>query len=220
MKSAGLFSVYRRLLKAYGPQHWWPASDAFEIMVGAVLTQNTSWRNVERAIANLKRAELCTPAGIATAGPDELARHLRPSGYFNIKARRLQVFTRWYLGQGGYERLARYPTLELRRALLSVHGIGPETADDMMLYAFERPVFVVDAYTRRIFSRLGYVEEHIGYEPLRHRFEAELKPEVSVWNEYHALIVRHGKDICRPRPRCEACTLRRGCRYPDAILER
>jgi len=220
-KVAGLFPtrrpqtvlqrVYRRLHAAHGPQHWWPGDGAFEIMVGAVLTQNAAWTNVEKAIANLKRARALTPEAIAAAPHRRLAAWLRPSGYFNVKARRLKAMCRWLVAQGGVRGLARRNTHDLRAALIAVHGIGPETADDIVLYAFHRPVFVVDAYTKRIFSRLGLIRGDEGYETVRRLFEDHLAPDVALFNEYHALIVRHGKDVCRKRPRCAGCCLAAVC---------
>lgn len=203
--------IYRRLLATHGPQHWWPGETPFEIMVGAVLTQNTAWVNVERAMANLKRAGALSPEAIAAAHPRRLASWLKPAGYFNVKAKRLRALCRWLIAQGGIERLARRPTDELRRALLAVHGIGPETADDMLLYAFERPVFVIDAYTRRVFRRLGVIAGTEDYETLRTLFEEALGADVPVFNEYHGLIVRHGKDVCRTVPRCGNCCLAACC---------
>ena len=184
-------------------------------MVGAVLTQNTAWRNVERAIDNLKAAALLEPERILHCEHAALAGALRPSGYFNVKAERLRHYCRWYLEAGGFAVLARWPTEKLRHALLGVKGVGPETADDILLYAFERPVFVIDAYTRRLFSRLGLCAPDVGYEGLRHDFERALPPDVALLNEYHALIVAHAKDVCRPRPRCTECALRRRCLSAD-----
>jgi endonuclease-3 related protein len=204
--------VYRRLLAAHGPQHWWPGESRFEIMVGAVLTQNTAWINVERAIANLKRARVLTPQAIAAAPHTRLARWLKPSGYFNVKAKRLKAMCHWLIGQGGVRALARMSTHDLRATLIAVHGIGPETADDIVLYAFERPVFVIDAYTRRLFARLGVIHGDEGYETLRHLFENTLGPDVNLFNEYHALIVAHAKDVCRRQPRCSDCCLAGVCR--------
>ena len=204
---AVLREVYRRLHAAHGPQHWWPGDSAFEIMVGAVLTQNTAWTNVEKAIANLKRARALTSEAIVKAPHKKLAAWLKPSGYFNIKAKRLKAMCRWLVEQGGVRKLARLNTHDLRSALIVVYGIGPETADDIVLYAFNRPVFVIDAYTRRIFSRLGLIKGDEGYETLRHLFENSLKLDVPLFNEYHALIVKHGKDICRKRPLCSDCCL-------------
>lgn len=208
---ASLRDIYQRLLDTHGPQHWWPGDSRFEIMVGAVLTQNTTWTNVERAIANLKRAKALSPEAIASARHARLAKWLRPSGYFNIKAKRLRSMCRWLLVQGGVRRLARLATEDLRAALLDVHGIGPETADDIVLYAFERPVFVVDAYTHRLFARLGHLNGDEGYETVRHLFEEALDADVRLFNEYHALIVRHGKEVCRTRPHCECCSLLEIC---------
>ncbi len=212
-------AVFDRLLAAYGPQHWWPASDGpFEVMVGAVLTQNTAWTNVERAIANLRDAGLLEPAAMGAAPTETLAEAIRPSGYFNVKARRLQALVAWYHAVGGAEALARWSTDDLRRGLLEVNGVGPETADDIVLYAFHRPVFVIDAYTRRIFQRLGLEPARgDGYEDWRAAFEAALFDPadpaggVALFNEYHALIVAHGKDVCRPRPLCGTCVLADAC---------
>lgn len=203
--------IYDRLLTQHGPQHWWPGETPFEIMVGAVLTQNTAWKNVERAIVNLKSDDCLDPACMVALDDARLAELLKPSGYFNLKAARLKHLCRWLLEQGGERKLRKRPTASLRHDLLSVHGIGPETADDILLYAFERPVFVIDAYTRRIFSRLGLVTGEESYATLRAWFETNVPPDVAVYNEYHALIVAHGKDVCRPRPRCGDCGLRRRC---------
>lgn len=227
-----LLPVFIRLHEHYGPQHWWPGETPFEIMVGAVLTQNTAWANVERAIANLRRARALEPERILRVPPRALAAWIRPAGYFNVKARRLRNFCRWYLERGGYQALKKEDTATLRHDLLSVNGVGPETADDILLYAFERPVFVIDAYTRRIFSRLGLAEDGEGYEHLRRRFEAGLEKElrrppaaldgacrdrVRLFNEYHALIVAHGKTVCRVRPNCPGCCLSRAC--PSKIIQ-
>ena len=180
-------------------------------MVGAVLTQNTAWANVEKAIANLREHGALDPAVIMAASDDDLADWLRPSGYFNVKATRLQHLCRWYLEAGGYAALARMGTNALRQALLAVHGVGPETADDILLYAFERPVFVIDAYTRRLFARLGLFEGAESYENMRSGVEASLGPDVGLFNEFHALIVRHAKEVCRVRPRCPGCTFSACC---------
>lgn len=212
--------VYQQLYRCYGPQHWWPGDTPFEIMVGAVLTQNTAWTNVERAIANLKRHEALDAAVIAAADPRRLATWIRPAGYFNVKARRLQAFCEWLIAQDGEAALRELPTEVLRTRLLSVHGVGPETADDILLYAFQRPVFVIDAYTRRIFTRLAMIEGGESYEALRQRFESGLRRARSptvLFNEYHALIVHHGKNYCRSRPRCGECCLQRVC--PSAALD-
>jgi endonuclease-3 related protein len=228
MRTPSVYACHRHLLRQHGPQYWWPADTAFEVMVGAILTQNTAWTNVERAIDNLDRQGLLDPQRILAADPKALGDWLRPSGYFNIKARRLRNFCQWYVDNGGYAALNTLDTPTLRTRLLAVNGIGPETADDILLYAFDRPVFVIDAYTRRIFSRLGLVAADSGYEALRSWFEATLTRSLSrvvrasgrhdlqlqVYNELHALIVVHAKDICRPRPACAQCCLRRHCQYP------
>lgn len=203
--------VYRRLHQHYGPQHWWPATSRFEIVIGAVLTQNTSWRNVERTLAVL-RAELpLTAEAILQATPHRLAEWLRPSGYYNIKAQRLRAVCTFFLRHGGWQGLDPWPTDELRQRLLEVRGVGPETADSIVLYAFDRPVFVVDAYSRRLFARLQLAQGDEPYERLRAQVEAAVGDDHRDYNEYHALIVRHAKEICRPRPRCMDCCLRQIC---------
>jgi endonuclease III related protein len=212
--------AFDTLLTAYGAQHWWPAQTPFEVMVGAVLTQNTGWVNVERGLERL-RARLGGPAEL---GPEQilalpeadLAETLRPVGYFNVKAQRLRSFCAEYLEAEGLDGLGRLDTPALRRRLLAIHGVGPETADDIALYAFDRPVFVVDAYTRRLGGRLGLLDAEAGYEIIRHGVEHALGPDVSLFNEYHALIVRHAKDVCRSKPRCAGCCLRALCPFPVA----
>lgn len=206
-----LRQIYTRLYRHYGPQHWWPGDTPFEIMVGAILTQNTAWTNVEKAMDNLKREKALNADTIIATRAQCLGTWLKPSGYFNIKATRLKNFCRWYREQGGYTQLKRLDTHTLRSALLSVNGVGPETADDIVLYAFDRPVFVIDAYTRRMFSRLGFIDHDTGYEHLRSYFEHGLKPDAQMFNEYHALIVRHAKEVCKTRPLCETCCLARVC---------
>jgi len=208
-------TVYDTLYQSYGPQRWWPAESPFEVMAGAVLTQNTAWGNVEKAIINLKNAHSLDAQAIVAAAPEQLAAWLKPSGYFNIKARRLRNYCLWYLERGGLEGLATLDTQALRLELLSINGIGPETADDILLYAFERPVFVIDAYTRRLFSRLGLIQGDEPYETVRALFESALAGNgqgcAALFNEYHALIVRHGKMVCSPRPRCAQCCLVDSC---------
>ena len=203
--------VYQSLFKHYGPQHWWPADTPFEVMVGAVLTQNTAWSNVERAIVNLKENDCLSAERIIAVPENKLAAWLRPSGYFNIKAKRLRNICRWYIEAGEYDAVKRMDTGQLRKALLSVNGVGPETADDILLYAFKRPVFVIDAYTRRMFSRLGMIEKDAGYEHLRATFEESLTKDVKMFNEYHALIVIHAKEVCKKAPLCSMCCLSAHC---------
>ena len=206
-----LLAVYQQLFDLYGPQHWWPAESPFEIMVGAILTQNTAWSNVEKALASLVLHDRLDAARIVATRKDYLAHWLRPSGYFNVKAERLKNFCRWYLDAGGFSALSRLGTVQLRQALLSVNGVGPETADDILLYAFERPVFVIDAYTRRLFARLHLYAGNESYDSLRLAIESALGPDVALFNEYHALIVRHAKEVCRPNPQCGRCVLRGHC---------
>lgn len=217
LSSRKLRSIFDRLLACHGPQNWWPADSPFEVMVGAVLTQNTAWINVERAITNLTANAALSPERILAVHESQLAEWLRPSGYFNIKARRLRNLCRWYTDAGGYPGLSKISNEHLRRALLAVNGIGPETADDILLYAFERPMFVIDAYTRRLLARLGIIQGDEAYELLRQALEHALGGDVALFNEYHALIVVHAKDICRKRPRCEECTLRKTCPSADNL---
>ncbi len=204
-----LEAYFRRMARHYGPTGWWPGESPFEVAVGAILTQNTAWRNVEQAIANLKRAGLLDPHAILACEPDALEQALRPSGYFRVKAQRLRSFCRHLADaySGSMERLAQRSLHELRAELLGIHGIGPETADDILLYACGHPVFVVDAYTRRIFARHGLVPDDIGYEELRAAFESRLPADVPMFKEYHGLIVYVGKDFCRGKPNCAACPL-------------
>ncbi len=214
MASLTIYQIYQHMFHAYGPQHWWPGESPFEVMVGAVLTQNTSWVNVERAIDNLKQEKALSATQIIAMPHKHLARLLTPSGYFNVKATRLKNFCHWYLESGGQRNLQRLTTLTLRKRLLEVNGIGPETADDILLYAFERPVFVIDAYTRRLFRRLAIISGDESYETLRSLFENKLsrvKHQVAVFNECHALIVHHAKYFCRNKPLCRECCLRRRC---------
>jgi len=209
-----LYQIYQRLFRAYGPQHWWPGETPFEVMVGSVLTQNTSWVNVERAITNLKMQAALHPECIVGLSHKKLAKLLTPAGYFNVKATRLRNFCEWYNQNGGLRTLQQMNTDDLRNHLLSVNGVGPETADDMLLYAFNRPVFVIDAYTRRLFRRLGVIQGDETYEELRALFERRLSrvsDKLAVFNEYHALIVHHAKYFCRSKPLCDDCCLRARC---------
>jgi len=212
-----LLGIFNRMLEAYGPQHWWPADSAFEVVVGSLLTQNTAWPNVEKAIVNLKGEGALSAERIVSLPRVTLAELIRPSGYFNVKAERLVSLCDFVLAEGGLEALARLDTAELRRRVLAVKGVGPETADDIVLYAFGRPVFVIDAYTRRIFERLGLAQGGEGYEELRHGFEQALGPDPGLFNEYHALVVRHAKVSCRKRPECAPCILADRCAIPTAV---
>jgi len=209
-----LMVAFQSLLEAYGSQGWWPGETAFEVMIGAILTQNTAWQNVEKAINNLKQAGVFSETALLAALDGEVAQLIRPSGYFNIKADRLKQFCGFLQKQGGEDALRELETIKLRELLLSVKGVGPETADDMLLYAFQRPVFVIDAYTRRIFSRLGMVAGDEPYEVLRAGFESALGPDVDLFNEYHALIVCHAKYFCNTKPKCSGCSLASQCTIP------
>jgi endonuclease-3 related protein len=207
---ASLPGYFETLSRSLGPMHWWPARTPFEVIIGAILTQNTSWSNVERAIVQLRRARLLTPRAIERVSPARLARLVRPSGYFRQKAKKLKAFVRFLrLEYGGsLKRMFRTPTNRLREQLLDVHGIGPETADSILLYAGGHSVFVVDAYTHRIFSRHGLTRGKPDYEPMRTLVEARLPRDPRVYNEFHALLVHVGKHWCRPRgPLCGQCPL-------------
>jgi endonuclease-3 related protein len=182
-------------------------------MVGAVLTQNTTWVQVIRAIDRLRDEALLAPTALLDLSVDALAERIRPAGYPNVKARRLQALCQWLVRSGGLPALAECSTDTLRAELLAVHGVGPETADSILLYALGRPVFVIDAYTRRILSRCGHIGGRESYETLRREVESNLQTAdpVADYNELHALLVQHGKMACRPRPRCKACVLRSDC---------
>ena len=202
--------IYERLYSYYGPQGWWPGRTRFEVIVGAILTQNTAWTNVEKAIGNIRKARLLSPAALKKMPDKALARLIRPAGYYNIKAKRLKNFMRYLFSRygGSLDRVSRRPTGDLRKELLSVNGIGPETCDSILLYAFGRPVFVVDAYTKRIFSRHRFFSENADYHVAQAFFMDSLAHEPGMFNEYHALIVALGKEYCRKRPRCDACPLK------------
>jgi len=209
--SKSIKTIYDVLLKTFGPQHWWPGDTPFEIMVGAILTQNTNWGNVERAIAQLKREGLLTPEAMRDVSVEKLAQAIRPAGYFNLKAKRLKNFINFVFReyQGDLKRMRKVPLDILRSQLLAVNGIGPETADSILLYALDKPVFVVDTYTRRFLRRHNLIEDAIDYHGIQKMFMDVLPPDAGVYNEYHALIVRLGKDVCRPSAKCEECPLNR-----------
>jgi len=204
-----LREVYERLWRAYGPQHWWPARTRVEIVVGAILTQNTSWSNVERAIDNLRRAKVLSWSGLRDLPASELAELIRPSGTYDVKAKRLGSFVRylWDNHNGSLRSLLTSDLETARKRLLSIHGIGPETADAILLYAGNRASFVVDAYTRRVLRRHFLCNEKADYETSRGLFQAALRADAALFNEYHALLVAVGKKHCRSRARCEGCPL-------------
>ncbi|MGD0536985.1 MAG: endonuclease III domain-containing protein [Verrucomicrobiota bacterium] len=207
--------AYARLRAAQGHQHWWPAQTPFEVCVGAILTQNTSWTNVERALANLRATGALTAETLYSLPPAKLRECLRPAGYFNVKARRLRAFLAVLIEQygGQLERLFAGDTPAVRARLLAIHGIGPETADSMLLYAGGHARFVVDAYTRRIFARHGWCGPDASYDELQVLCEGALKrrgadAQLDYWQDYHAQLVMVGKHHCRARdPRCDACPL-------------
>jgi endonuclease III related protein len=208
--------AYGSLLLRYGRQHWWPADTPFEVCIGAILTQSTSWTNVERAIGNLKAAGLLSPEGIGGTPKERLSALIRPSLYHNVKARKLHEFVAFLGRYGSVQDMRARPLPELRDELLEVWGIGPETADSILLYALGKPTFVVDAYTRRVVSRLGLLAEDATYQQMKAFFESNLPRSAPRYNEYHALIVRHGKDVCKTKPRCGECCLRAMCKAAKA----
>jgi endonuclease III related protein len=209
MISEQLTEIYQLLFDRFGPQHWWPGETQFEIITGAVLTQNTNWANVEKAITNLKSAHLLTQEKLYHLDTTQLAELIRSAGYYNIKAKRLKNFLTWLFQNydGQLTNLEILDTDRLRAELLAVKGIGPETADSILLYAFGRLIFVVDAYTARVAVRHGLIEPDADYEQLRELFQSNLPQDVQLFNEYHALLVRLGKEFCRPTARCHGCPL-------------
>jgi endonuclease-3 related protein len=209
-----LLETYRRLYAAYGPQHWWPAGSPFEVVVGAILTQSAAWVNVEKAIENLRAAGVLSPEGLLKVGLDELARLIYPAGYYNAKAHKLKAFLEMLFDRHGgrLDDLFALPLPQLRQELLATHGVGEETADSITLYAAGKPSFVIDAYTRRVFSRLGLEPARDSYASWQAMFSEALPPDVQLFNEYHALIDRHAKTVCRKVPLCDQCCLREVCR--------
>ncbi|MBF8267244.1 MAG: putative endonuclease [Dehalococcoidia bacterium] len=205
-----LLNIYHRLYGRYGPQHWWPGDGAFEVIMGAILTQSASWANVEAALANLKARGLLDPAALRAIAQEELAHLIRPSVYFNVKARKVKAFVQ-HLGEqydDDLEALLGKDAQPLRQELLSIFGIGEETADDILLYAANKPIFVIDAYTRRILDRLGLAPAQNGYSAYQLLLMEGLPHDVRLFNEYHALLDRHGVETCRKRePLCGECCL-------------
>jgi len=205
-----LQQAYDRLLAAFGPQHWWPGETPLEIMVGAVLVQNTAWKNVERAIANLRDDGLMQVRAIYELPIEELAEVIRPAGYFRVKARRLHNLLDFVVREydGSLDAMFQSDVATLREQLLAVHGIGPETADAILLYAGNLPTFVVDTYTHRVLARHGWIGYEADYHEIKDHFESSLPRDATLYNEYHALLVRVGKDFCRrTAPKCDACPL-------------
>ncbi len=211
MKTSPLRKYYAALLRRFGPQEWWPGETPFEVMVGAILTQNTAWTNVEKAIANLRTYGLLDPRRLDEVDAGTLALAIKPAGYFNVKARRLKSYVEWFVRRfdGDAERMKRVPPARLREELLEVKGVGPETADSILLYALDFPSFVVDAYTYRVLTRHGLAPEETTYDEMKELFESSLPAKAPLYNEFHALLVAVGKDFCRAKPRCDECPLRR-----------
>jgi len=213
-----LLDVYHRLFDRYGRQHWWPADGPFEVIIGAILTQSAAWSNVEKAINNLKAGSLLSVDALLRLSVEELARLVYPSGYYNVKTAKIKSFVHWLSEHydGSLERLFSLEGPLLRRELLSVHGVGEETADSIILYAAHKPVFVIDAYTRRIAGRLGLAPQANSYAAWQDLFMRHLPHDESLFNEYHALFVCHGKSICKKNPHCERCCLASLCLLPTA----
>jgi len=202
-------ATYKKLNAHFGDLNWWPGNSPFEVIVGAILTQNTAWRNVEKAIARLKSKELLHPAGILEIDDSTLADLIRPAGYYNIKTQRLKSFIRFlYNGYDGkLDNMFEEDLWRLRAKLLAVKGIGEETADSILLYAGEKPIFVVDAYTRRILQRHDVIPGDATYKEIQNLFMTHLPHSVPLYNQYHALFVNTGKYFCTRKPRCEGCPL-------------
>jgi endonuclease-3 related protein len=205
-----LAEIYQRLYKTFGPQHWWPAQTPFEVVIGAILTQNTAWVNVQKAIRNLKQKRLLTPAALKRVPVSQLARLIRSTGYYNQKAKKIKNFIKFLFAHynGSLKRMFGEDFLILRAKLLDVNGIGLETADSILLYAGNKPIFVVDAYTRRIFSRHNLIKADASYSQIQNYFMDNLENRVQLFNEYHALLVRLGKETCKTKPDCRVCPLR------------
>jgi endonuclease-3 related protein len=202
--------AYERMLARFGPQRWWPGESPFEIMVGAVLVQNTAWRNVEQAINNLRESGLMEPHALYKLPPAELAELIRPAGYYLLKTKRLRNLLRFLIEEhdGSLESMFSTNLNTLREQLLAINGIGPETADAILLYAGGLPTFVVDTYTHRILARHGWLDYEASYDDIKDYFESTLPDDPAIYNEYHALLVRIGKEYCkRTSPLCEACPL-------------
>ncbi|RLL88802.1 endonuclease [Petrotoga sp. HKA.pet.4.5] len=208
-----VYEIYKDLYDYYGPQHWWPADGWFEVNVGAILTQNTAWNNVEKSIENLKQRDLLEPKKLSKIKEDDLAQLIRSSGFYNLKSKRLKNFLEW-LKKYNYDiaKIKNKSVTSLREELLSIKGIGKETADSILLYAFEMPVFVIDAYTKRMFSRLGLILSR-EYDEFQDFFEKNLTKDVQLYNEYHALIVKHSKVYCKKVPKCSNCFLKEKCNW-------
>ncbi|HKL13792.1 MAG TPA: endonuclease III domain-containing protein [Halanaerobiales bacterium] len=208
--SEGIKIIYEELYSIYGPQNWWPGDSRIEIIIGAILTQAVSWQNVEKAINNLKEEDLLNIKKLEQIKNDYLAELIKPSGYYNMKAKKLKSFINFTKENYNLslDDLAKGKPKQKREELLEIYGIGPETADSILLYAFDKPEFVIDTYTKRILSRIGYVDENIQYKTLKNKIENNLKKDSKLYNEYHALLVKLAKEHClKSSPLCEKCPL-------------
>lgn len=214
-----LMEMFDLLLRHFGPQHWWPGDSALEMMIGAVLTQNTNWKNVEKALRNLKDRHMLSLDVLRSQSTHELAEKIRPAGYYNIKAKRLKNLIDFIYDQygGDLTSLLRADTIVLREGLLSIKGIGPETADSILLYAAGRPFFVIDTYTHRVLIRHGMIDEPVTYDELQAFFMDHLPDDPDLFNEFHALIVRTGKEFCRKKPLCPYCPLKHWGSLPPSL---
>lgn len=213
-----LMEIYEKMLARFGPQKWWPAKEPFEVIIGAILTQNTNWTNVEKAINNLRAEKLLAPERLHKTDIKKLAQLIKPTGYFNIKAKRLKNFLDWFFEvyQGNLKEMFNQDKDTLGEELLGISGVGRETADSIILYAAQKPSFVIDAYTYRIFARHRLIPEESIYEEIKEFFEENLPEDTKLFNEYHALLVRLGKEYCKKtNPRCDECPLRGINDYPS-----
>lgn len=206
---SGVYQIYKHLIEVFGPQQWWPGETILEIIVGAVLTQNTNWFNVEKAIENLKRANVLTLQALYQCSHHDLSSLIKPAGYFNLKAKRLKNVIHFIMEEyaGDFALMKKENVKSLRKKLLAVNGVGQETADSILLYAFNKQMFVIDAYTRRIFYRHGLTSLEVSYEELQREIIDSIPRSRKIYNEFHALIVKIGKDYCKPKPKCESCPL-------------
>ncbi|OPX26697.1 MAG: endonuclease [Candidatus Cloacimonas sp. 4484_140] len=212
--SRELIEIYDLLYDRHGPQHWWPGETRDEIIIGAILTQNTNWKNVEKAIENLKHKNLLTLTALRNAEIKEIAQCIRPSGYYNQKTTRLQEIAKFF-HRNSLQCFGAHSIANMRKELITLKGIGPETADSILLYAFEKPVFIIDAYTTRIFQRLGFLPGGISYEEAQKFFMQNLENNTKLFNEFHALLVRHAKEYCQKNPHCAKCVLLNKCKFEN-----
>jgi len=210
MSKPALMKIYQTLLNHFGHRHWWPGETRLEIIIGAILTQNTAWKNVEKAITNLKKEGLLSYQGLQAISQERLAELIRPSGYYNQKSLKIIAFLAFVEERyaGNLQRMFREETLALREEMLAIKGIGPETADSILLYAGEHPIFVVDLYTHRVITRHAWAEERIDYHGLQQWFAERIPKEVELYKDFHAQLVAVGNAFCRKTPKCEACPLK------------